>query len=79
MTPVLIVVAVTILLFTVIAIAMMVKYTANQNLICPHCELEFTTDLFVIMGNSLLACPFCRRWVLVVKSFNSYVTKKLFA
>ena len=78
MTPILIVVVVTILLIAVIAITMMVKYTASQNLRCPHCKLEFTADLFEILDNSLLVCPFCRRWVVATKSFDRYVTKKLF-
>ena len=62
-------------LIVVIVALLMVKYRENQNLMCPHCQLEFVSDLFLIQDNCLLACPFCHHWILVTKSFDKYVTK----
>jgi len=74
-----IIIAVIVILLISIAIIMMIKYTASQSLTCPHCQLEFVTDLFQIQDKALLTCPFCHRWILVTKSFEKYVAKKLFA
>ena len=59
------------------AIVLMIRYTANQNRRCPYCQLEFVTDLFMIKKNALPVCPFCHQWILVTKSFNKYIVKKL--
>lgn len=74
-----IIIAVVVILFVSIALVLMIKYAANQSLRCPHCELEFDTNLFLIKNNALLVCPFCQRWILATKSFDRYVAKKLFA
>lgn len=73
----LIILAVIGVLLASIVTVLMVKYVAAQNLKCPHCQLEFVKDLFLIQDNTLLVCPFCHRWVLVVKSFDRYVPKKI--
>ena len=72
-----IILAVVIIMFICIATVMMVKYVANKNLMCPHCKLEFSKDLFLIGDNALLVCPFCHRWVQVTKSSEKYIAKKL--
>jgi hypothetical protein len=74
-----IIIAVIVILLFVVAILMMIRYAANKTLMCPHCQLEFATDLFLIQDNGLLGCPFCHRWIIVRKTFDKYVTKKLFA
>lgn len=73
-----IIIAVIVILLLSVAIVMMVKYAANKTLRCPHCQLEFATDLFLIQDNSLLVCPFCHRWIWVTKSLDNYIAKKLF-
>ena len=53
-----IIIAVIVILLAGIAIVLIIRYTANQNLRCPYCQLEFVTDLFMIKENALLVCPF---------------------
>ena len=79
MSPLIIVVIAIFLLGIVIVITIMIKYTTNQNIRCPDCQLEFVTELFMIQNNALLVCPFCRQWILATKSSDRYLTKKLFA
>ena len=74
-----IIVAVVVILFIAIALALMIKYASNQSLRCPHCGLEFDTDLFLVQNHALLVCPFCQQWILATKSTDKYVAKKLFA
>ena len=65
-------------LFFVMTLILMVKYTSSKGLTCPHCGLEFNTDLFLIQDYALLSCPFCHRWILVKKSSDSYIANRLF-
>ncbi len=74
-----IVIAVVVVLFLIVALALMVRYAANQSLLCPHCGLEFNSDLFLIQNHALLTCPFCQKWILATKSADRYEAKKLFA
>jgi len=76
MIPVIIAVIVT--FFASVVLVLMVKLMANQNIMCPHCKLEFVTDLFLIGNSGLVACPFCHQWISVTKSSGIVVVKKLF-
>lgn len=73
----LIIIAVVALLLLSVAIILTINYTANQSITCPHCQLEFITDLFQIRGRALLTCPFCHNWILVTKAFEEYMAEKL--
>ena len=61
----------------IIAIVMTLKYSANQHIKCPHCELEFTTDLLLFQDNTLSLCPFCHRWIMVRRIQDRLVARKL--
>lgn len=76
MSPLIIVLV--IVLGVIVAIVMTLNYSANQNIKCPYCELEFMTDLLLLKDNTISQCPFCHRWITVRKLQDRLVAKKLF-
>lgn len=74
--PTFVVVTIILLLISV-ALLLAVNYRGNQAMTCPHCGLAFVADLFLVGGTTLLACPFCRRWISVTKARNRFEVKKI--
>jgi len=62
-----------------VVLLLSLNYKGNETLKCPHCELDFTTDLFFLKNSTLVACPFCRRWMVVTRVMDRNLVKKLFA
>ena len=73
-----IIIAVIVTFFASVVLVLMIKFTAGQNIMCPHCKLEFATDLFLIGNSGLATCPFCHQWISVTKSSGIVIVKKLF-
>ena len=63
----------------VVVVLLSLNYKSSQALKCPYCQLDFTTDLFFLKQSTLIACPFCRRWMLVTRVMDRNIIKKLFA
>jgi len=63
----------------VVVLLLSLKYKSSQALKCPYCQLDFTTDLFFLKQSTLVACPFCRRWMMVTRMMDRNVIRKLFA
>ena len=47
----------------IIAVILSFRIKLNQTVTCPHCQLEFTKDLFTFQDHTLVACRFCHRWM----------------
>jgi|GEM_PF-3341038 len=62
----------------VVVILLSLNYKSNQALKCPHCQLDFTADLFFLNKGTLVSCPFCHRWMVVARVMDRNVAKKLF-
>ena len=61
-----------------VIILLSLKYNNDQDLKCPYCQLDFTTDLFFLGENALVSCLFCHRWMIVSRISNKNVVKKIF-
>jgi len=67
-----------VLIAVVVGILLTLTYSEEQHIRCPHCELEFTADLLLFMGNSMAQCPFCHKWSFVRKLQDRIEVKKPF-
>ena len=66
-----------ILLGIMVAVILSIRMKPNQPLKCPHCLLDFTSDLFLFQENALVQCPFCNKWMTARKIQEKYYAKKL--
>jgi len=66
-----------ILICVVAAIILSIHIRPNQPLRCPHCQLEFTSDLFLFQENALVQCPFCHRWMTAQKIKERYQARRI--
>ena len=73
-----VIIAVGAIVAIVVGIILTLTYSEDQRIGCPHCQLEFTTDLLLFMGNSMTHCPFCHKWVSVRKYEDRLEAKKPF-
>jgi len=60
-------------------ILLSLRFSHDQPLVCPFCQIGFTTDLYFLQQNALTACPFCHQWMVVTRVGNKNVVKKPFA
>ncbi len=49
----------------------------NQTVMCPHCQLEFTKDLYTFQDHTLVACRFCHRWMHAHSIRNRFYAEKI--
>lgn len=75
----LVVIGIVAVVIIVVVLLLSLNYKNSQALKCPYCQLDFTTDLFFLKQNTLVACPFCRRWMMVTRVMDRNIIKKLFA
>lgn len=73
-----IIIAFIILIGIIVAVVLSIHVKPNQQLKCPHCELEFVSDLFLFQESALVQCPFCHKWMSAKKVRERYQTKKIF-
>jgi hypothetical protein len=59
------------------AVILSFRIKTNQTLMCPHCQLEFTKDLYTFQDHALVACRFCHRWMHVHPIHNTYYADKI--
>ena len=71
-----IVVLVVVAIIICVTILLSLNYKYDQALVCPNCQIDFTTDIYLLYGNSLVACPFCYHWMLVQQVRDRYIVKK---
>jgi uncharacterized Zn-finger protein len=62
----------------VVIVLLSLNYRNAQSLKCPYCDLDFTTDLFLLGQSAIVSCPFCHRWMVVSREANRNTAKKLF-
>lgn len=62
----------------VVIVLLSLNYRNGQSLKCPYCDLDFTTDLFLLGQSGMVSCPFCHRWMVVNREANRNIAKKLF-
>jgi uncharacterized protein YbaR (Trm112 family) len=77
MLPIIIVMAAIVVVCGVILLSL--RFNHDQSLVCPHCQIGFTTDLYFLQQNALIACPFCHRWMVVTRVGEKNIAKKPFA
>lgn len=68
-----------ILVGIIVAIILSIHIQPNQPLKCPHCQLEFITDLFIFQESALVQCPFCNKWMTAKKKQKKYQARKIFS
>jgi uncharacterized Zn-finger protein len=59
------------------AIILTLRITPDQTITCPHCGLEFTTDLYTFHDHALVSCRYCRRWMHAHSIRGTYYAEKL--
>ena len=62
----------------VVVLLLSLNYKNGQSLKCPYCNLDFTTDLFLLGQSGVVSCPFCHRWMVVSREAERNTVKKLF-
>lgn len=72
------IIVVGVILAIIVGIVLTLTYSADQNIKCPHCELEFATDLLLLMNNSMAQCPFCHKWITIRKLQDRLEVKRSF-
>ncbi len=73
-----IVIGFVILIGVIVAVLLSIRIKSNQSLACPHCQLEFVSDLFLFQDNALVQCPFCHKWMAAQKIQEKYQARKIF-
>ena len=73
-----IVIVFVILIGVIVAVILSIHIKPNQSLECPHCQLEFISDLFLFQENALVQCPFCHKWMTAQKMQEKYHARKIF-
>ena len=68
-----------ILIGIIVAIILSIRIKPNQSLTCPHCQIEFSSDLFLFQENALVQCSFCHKWMAASKTQEKYHAKKIFS
>jgi len=77
MSPLIIVFIV--LIGVIVAVILSIRIQPNQSLNCPHCQLEFTSDLLLFQESALVQCPFCHKWMTAKKVREKYQARKIFS
>ena len=73
-----IVIVFVVLIGVIVAVILSIRINPNQSLECPHCQLEFVSDLFLLQENALVQCPFCHKWMTAQKVREKYHARKIF-
>jgi uncharacterized Zn-finger protein len=73
-----IVIVFVILIGVMVAVILSIHINPNQSIECPHCKLEFVSDLFLLQENTLVQCPFCHKWMTAQKVREKYHARKIF-
>jgi hypothetical protein len=69
---------VVVLVITLSVLILGLNYEKSQNLRCPYCDLEFTSDIYFIGKSTVRSCPFCHRWMIVTRMGDRNIVRRLF-
>jgi len=61
----------------IVAVILSFRIKPNQTVMCPHCQLEFTKDLYTFQDHALVACRFCHRWMHARSIRNRFYAEKI--
>ena len=61
----------------IVAIILSFWIKPNQTITCPHCQLEFTKDLYTFQDYTLVACRFCHRWMYARSISDRFYAEKI--
>ena len=73
-----VILGIVVVVIIVVIVLLSLNYRNAQSLKCPYCDLDFTTDLFLLGQSGMVSCPFCHRWMVVNREANRNIAKKLF-
>ena len=66
-----------IVLGVIVAIILSFRIKPNQTIMCPHCNLEFTKDIYTFQDHALVTCQYCRRWMHARSIRGRYYANKI--